>query len=408
MALRLLIIGLVILFGSYVNWITPVRGQGCRQVCDNAYPNNISFECPEGIGGTWEPLDPSYQCENNSTLACEQLFSTVNNVNTSVWSIQCGCADGWTGQTCGMCTEDSVCAENDTIIDCDKTPAPFKRKIIECYPQDQVVKNIFGQGTISYIYDVDKAEATILLWKRQEGQPVMSNCTMTGCTVMSQDSNTVFHCDAITCSCNPDPRLVNCSSLANSFLLSTVKGESTFTCENKENPICKLNQVNIPLEVTLTCTAAECGKSLGVATITQADRITGIIVGGVVIPIGVGICLVTPFVVYVIRKKLKRPYNEVITSAVEGCTLELKDVQYKVKIRSGKACQKKEEAKKIILHKVNMKIYPGQICAVMGSSGSGKTTLLDIISHVGKRGVVTGKILMDGKPLPKYFKRIAG
>jgi ABC-type multidrug transport system ATPase subunit len=83
-------------------------------------------------------------------------------------------------------------------------------------------------------------------------------------------------------------------------------------------------------------------------------------------------------------------------------------VQYKVKIRSGKACQKKEEAKKIILHKVNMKIYPGQICAVMGSSGSGKTTLLDIISHVGKRGVVTGNILMDGKPLPKYFKRIAG
>jgi hypothetical protein len=34
-----------------------------------------------------------------------------------------------------VCTEDSVCAENDTIIDCDKTPAPFKRKIIECYPQ---------------------------------------------------------------------------------------------------------------------------------------------------------------------------------------------------------------------------------------------------------------------------------
>jgi ABC-type multidrug transport system ATPase subunit len=79
-----------------------------------------------------------------------------------------------------------------------------------------------------------------------------------------------------------------------------------------------------------------------------------------------------------------------------------------VQVRSGRACQRKTESKKTILQPVNLKIYPGQICAVMGSSGSGKTTLLDIISHVGKRGVVSGKILMDGKPLPKYFKRIAG
>lgn len=33
---------------------------GCRQVCDNAYPNTIGFDCPTGLGGTWEPLDPLY------------------------------------------------------------------------------------------------------------------------------------------------------------------------------------------------------------------------------------------------------------------------------------------------------------------------------------------------------------
>ena len=83
-------------------------------------------------------------------------------------------------------------------------------------------------------------------------------------------------------------------------------------------------------------------------------------------------------------------------------------MQYAVKIRSGNGKKKKEEKKKTILHSVNMKIYAGQVCAVMGSSGSGKSTLLDIISHISKRGVVSGSILMDGQPLPKYFKRIAG
>jgi len=32
-------------------------------------------------------------------------------------------------------------------------------------------------------------------------------------------------------------------------------------------------EANIPLEVTLNCTAAECGKSLGLATISEADRV---------------------------------------------------------------------------------------------------------------------------------------
>lgn len=76
-------------------------------------------------------------------------------------------------------------------------------------------------------------------------------------------------------------------------------------------------------------------------------------------------------------------------------------------IRSGNSC-KKDVQKKTVLRNVNMKIMPGQVCAVMGSSGAGKTTLLDIMSDVGKRGDVLGDVLLDGKPLPKHFKRIAG
>jgi ABC-type multidrug transport system ATPase subunit len=44
----------------------------------------------------------------------------------------------------------------------------------------------------------------------------------------------------------------------------------------------------------------------------------------------------------------------------------------------------------------------------MGPSGAGKTTLLDILANRNKSGTVAGSILVNGKPIDKSFKRIAG
>ena len=51
---------------------------------------------------------------------------------------------------------------------------------------------------------------------------------------------------------------------------------------------------------------------------------------------------------------------------------------------------------------------PGEILAVMGPSGAGKTSLLNILAArpaLGKRGQWSGSITMNGRPLPKAWKR---
>ena len=52
---------------------------------------------------------------------------------------------------------------------------------------------------------------------------------------------------------------------------------------------------------------------------------------------------------------------------------------------------------KTILANVTGVISPG-IWAIMGPSGAGKSTLLDIITRRKTEGILSGSILLDGKP----------
>lgn len=64
---------------------------------------------------------------------------------------------------------------------------------------------------------------------------------------------------------------------------------------------------------------------------------------------------------------------------------------------------------KTILSNISGFVEPGQMLAVMGPSGAGKSSLLDILSRKHKRGVISGKILINGSsPTRKQFKRITG
>jgi ABC-type multidrug transport system ATPase subunit len=48
------------------------------------------------------------------------------------------------------------------------------------------------------------------------------------------------------------------------------------------------------------------------------------------------------------------------------------------------------------------------VVALLGASGAGKTTLLNTLSQRQKIGVVSGKILVDGRPLDTEFQRGTG
>jgi ATP-binding cassette subfamily G (WHITE) protein 2 (PDR) len=75
------------------------------------------------------------------------------------------------------------------------------------------------------------------------------------------------------------------------------------------------------------------------------------------------------------------------------------DVCYDIKIKG--------EARRI-LDNVDGWVKPGTLTALMGVSGAGKTTLLDCLADRINMGVITGEMLVDGKPRDMSFQRKTG
>ncbi|KAI9367195.1 ABC-2 type transporter-domain-containing protein [Aspergillus egyptiacus] len=76
-----------------------------------------------------------------------------------------------------------------------------------------------------------------------------------------------------------------------------------------------------------------------------------------------------------------------------------KDVCYDIKI--------KNEPRRILDH-VDGWVKPGTCTALMGVSGAGKTTLLDVLATRVTMGVVSGEMLVDGRPRDQSFQRKTG
>jgi len=76
-----------------------------------------------------------------------------------------------------------------------------------------------------------------------------------------------------------------------------------------------------------------------------------------------------------------------------------KDVCYDIDLKDGK---------RRILDNVSGWVKPGTLTALMGVSGAGKTTLLDVLAQRVSVGVVTGDMLVSGKPLDESFQRKTG
>ncbi|RDL33925.1 putative ABC1 transport protein [Venustampulla echinocandica] len=76
-----------------------------------------------------------------------------------------------------------------------------------------------------------------------------------------------------------------------------------------------------------------------------------------------------------------------------------KDVSYDIKIKG---------QPRRLLDNVTGWVKPGTLTALMGVSGAGKTTLLDVLAQRGSIGVVSGEMLVSGKPLDESFQRKTG
>lgn len=79
-----------------------------------------------------------------------------------------------------------------------------------------------------------------------------------------------------------------------------------------------------------------------------------------------------------------------------GKTLTWKNVNYVVPVPGGN---------RRLLHDVTGYVKSGQLVALMGASGAGKTTALDVLAQRKNIGVITGEVLLEGKPLSASFAR---
>lgn len=76
-----------------------------------------------------------------------------------------------------------------------------------------------------------------------------------------------------------------------------------------------------------------------------------------------------------------------------------RDVVYDIPVKEGQ---------RRLLDHVSGFVKPGTLTALMGVSGAGKTTLLDVLAQRVSIGVVTGDMLVNGKPLDPSFQRKTG
>jgi ABC-type multidrug transport system ATPase subunit len=67
----------------------------------------------------------------------------------------------------------------------------------------------------------------------------------------------------------------------------------------------------------------------------------------------------------------------------------------------------KGETRRLLDH-VDGWVKPGTLTALMGVSGAGKTTLLDVLATRVTMGVVSGKMLVDGRVRDDSFQRKTG
>ena len=86
-------------------------------------------------------------------------------------------------------------------------------------------------------------------------------------------------------------------------------------------------------------------------------------------------------------------------SITSRAILTWENLTCEVRTSSGKLC---------ILKEIYGYVRPGQLTAIMGASGAGKTTLLDVLASRKNVGVVTGDVLVNGKPKTAAFQRGIG
>ncbi|KAF7789625.1 hypothetical protein EIP86_000571 [Pleurotus ostreatoroseus] len=291
---------------------------------------------------------------------------------------KCECKDGWGGVNCNVCKTDAACAN-----------FPLRR-----LPGEE----------LSMLDDEDLPIGNMTCYTG--GDTVIENhqiCNVTNRKILDmlpdRPPEVTFSCD----------KLDNITD----FLKTMITGPASFSCKTGQG--CKFEEPGMndliltffgDSSISLECDSGEClhySQVPGYVTPApppDSKRFIALSAAGVIIVFVV----ISTGLWYASRTRsgdfggIRLPEYESARLMTEHvpATLHFSGISYSLGNHK-------------ILDDISGSVKPGQLMAIMGASGAGKSTFLDILARKRKRGVASGRMLVNGRDVPNaQFKKVMG
>jgi ABC-type multidrug transport system ATPase subunit len=342
-----------------------------------------------------------------------------------------GCPEGFSGESCGLCTTGEMCAarfaetgpsvndELDLKFDCNQTPEFLSSSTDKSYECKVTNLQALFTGGIAWGQchldkDSEESKCRFQISQQQEQEDgsdgevaQIMDCALGGCLFHQGSSS--FECEDLSCEAFTEDNGINA-------LIESLAGNSAFSCDGASPSAdgtwaCALNVDALPLgPIETTCLSRGCDVEL-----VAADG-TGLGLGGAGDAVsmndtGTPLVSLTVFVMFAtlgsimitagikvgrLNKKIRGSGSSVSSVSKPGSHVQKAHVLTFTKVT---ATPEGKGRRAILSPPVTGSLLNGQMLALIGPSGSGKTTLLKAIAGVQNPGVdVGGKFLLDGRP----------
>jgi len=315
------------------------------------------------------------------------LVDGLGQNSANITSPQQQCPKGWTGPSCSMCYNDDACEFTEI---CDHTFDVKGTKTFNCSSQpDNIISSTFYFAEFDIPMNTSAiGTGNISIYAGSMNSEVAFACYFSGCDEKIDNLQKLMY---ISCS----HTVCYCSRICNQTLgqlVRTLNGTATFNC-NQKLKNCSFNIENLPSPFNAYCQAAGCGPYFPQFSITEIITIVaGCAVAILCIAASIG------FTCLYVRRSSKKKYQKYIHHRMET-TLSFHALHCTINVK-GK--------NKDVVKEANGVAKPGQLTAILGPSGAGKTSFLDILAGRKNVGKVSGHVLVNGQPRPRYFQRISG
>ncbi|VVT57870.1 uncharacterized protein SAPINGB_P005913 [Magnusiomyces paraingens] len=367
-------------------------------------------DCPPGFGG-----------DDCASPVCGGLNEGLNRPVRN-GTEECACEDGWDGINCNICTEDSSC---DAFMPeglkgtCYRGGILVEKNYQMCKVTNRKILDILNGKIpqVTFSCNATSADCNFQFWIDQSESFYCGLDTCQFETEFKGDTNiTRYSCENAYCKCIPGRMLCGEAGSIDisDFLTETIRGPGDFQCDSKKGG-CSFSEPSMndliksvfgDPSITLACRSSEClhyTQLPGYVPPSQSLNkrlVIASLVGALLIIAG-GIAAYRLLIQITQEKSgfIALPTEDDSSKLMAGhlpATLQFSDVSY-------------NDNEKTIISGVMGTVSPGEIMAIMGGSGAGKTTLLDILAAKTKRGVVSGRITVNGHEVPKKdYKRVIG